>query len=137
MGINSLRGVTPVNQSVYKAVTASTGQEVAFMPSVRISLCLSLSALLLSACAYAPESAAPSWTDAQLEATAPGNAPAFVREERLDRNALSEIAAAEHTLVSQRDRVKDCAADIPALDGASEDFAAEARERGTPPDNPN
>ena len=107
------------------------------MPSVRISLCLSLSVLLLTACAYAPEAAEPSWTDAQLEATAPGSAPEFVREERLDRNALSEIAAAERGLVSERDRVKGTAAEIPPLDGATEVFAAEARERGAPPDDPN
>ena len=126
-----------MNQSVYKAVTASTGQEVAIMPSVRISLCLSLSALLLTACAYAPESVEPSWTDAQLEAVAPGNAPSYVPDERLNRNALTEFDAAERQLVAARDRVNAAAADIPRPVGNTEEFAAEARERATPPDDSN
>ena len=107
------------------------------MPSVRISLCLSLSALCLAACAFAPESVEPSWADAQLEAQAPADVPNFIREERLDRNARVEMSDAERVLISERDRVKTTAAGIPQLDGTTEDFVAEARQRAAPPDDPN
>jgi hypothetical protein len=104
------------------------------MSSALKYLCLTLSGLALTACAYAPEAAEPSWTDAQLAANPPGETPVFVPEERLNVLINPGIDIRSRRLVLRRDEVRAAGAAIPEPDGRAEDFAAQARERGTPPD---
>ncbi len=103
------------------------------MSCVRHALILAVSGFALSACAYAPASTEPRWTDAQLEATPPGEAPDYVRDERLSPMTYFGFDAYERILGQQRDDVQAEAATIPEPEGRSEDYAAEARQRATPP----
>ena len=92
-------------------------------------------ALTISACAYAPETAPPSWTDAQLSETPPGQTPQFIPEERLDPAQLRTIEADERRLIEARDRVQAGADAVPDIPTDAEDYAQRARERTRPPES--
>ncbi len=98
-------------------------------------LLLAAAAATAGACAYAPETAAPSWTDAQLSEAPPSQTPQFIPEERLDRAELGAIQGHQRTLIERRDAVQDAAGDVPDVPTDTEDFAERARERARPPES--
>ncbi len=106
------------------------------MLNFRVALVFALSGFGLSACAYTPEAAEPRWTDAQLAAAPPSQAPGYVGETPLPAGVMATLVAREERLLERRDEIQAEAGEIPEPDGETEDFAAEARERGAPP-NPN
>lgn len=104
------------------------------MSIFRITAAVAVSGFAVAGCAYGPEAAAPSWTDAQLAEAPPTAAPAFIPEETLAPSTFAEIYAHQIALAAQRDAVQAAAARIPDAEGRSEDFAAAARERAEPPE---
>jgi len=104
------------------------------MSIARILVGFAVSGLALGGCAYVPEAAEPSWTDAQLDAAPPSEAPAYIADERLDAMTFYRFYLNQTELAERRDAVQAAGAQIPDPEGRSEDFAAAARERAEPPE---
>ena len=91
-------------------------------------------AMLLGACAYAPQSTELSWTDGQLQSAPPSDAPDYIPQERLGRMEIAEFLERQSDLARQRDDVQQAAADlVPEPAGDTEAYAEDARERAQPP----
>ncbi len=106
------------------------------MSIFRITAAVAVFGFAMAGCAYGPQAAAPSWTDAQLADAPPSAAPAYIPEETLEPSTFAEVYAQKVALVERRDAVQAAAAQIPGAQGRSEAFAADARERAEPPEPP-
>ncbi len=103
------------------------------MAIARTALIFTLAGFVLSACAYAPERSEASWTDAQLDSAPPGDPPAFIPDDRVRAITFYEYDAYQLLLADKRDALVEAAEQIPEADGPAESYAAEARDRATPP----
>jgi len=97
-------------------------------------LAISLAVTALSACAIAPNPAEPGWADTLLADAPPGEAPASVSTEPLDRDLRRELLTSAVTtqMRGQTIRLTGLRLSAPTLDTA--EFVVEARERARPPE---
>ena len=87
----------------------------------------------LSACALAPNSAEPSWTDARLAEHPPSQAPRTVSEDPAPPGTAAQINASVAAALRARDQVIATGLSLGPPDISAAEFVVEARRRAQPP----